>query len=123
MKRQFTLLAFAVLVCALPAEARTHRSTAAKHEFQRMTPCPSTGLQRGKCPGYVIDHIDPLCHCGADAPANMQWQTDADAKEKDKWERKLCRANISPAPGDAPCLIGPLGGPYRIINGRKRYGC
>lgn len=27
---------------------------------------------------------------GEDAPSNMQWQTVADAKAKDKWERKEC---------------------------------
>jgi hypothetical protein len=26
----------------------------------------------------------------ADAPENMQWQTTADAKSKDKWERIGC---------------------------------
>jgi hypothetical protein len=38
----------------------------------------------------VIDHIKPLACGGADAPANMQWQTTADAKAKDKWERREC---------------------------------
>jgi len=28
---------------------------------------------------------------GADDPSNMQWQTVADAKAKDKWERKQAR--------------------------------
>lgn len=26
-------------------------------------------------------------------PSNMQWQTVADAKAKDKWERRGCQAN------------------------------
>jgi hypothetical protein len=41
----------------------------------------------GPCHGYVIDHIVPLACKGADAPSNMQWQTIADAKFKDHWER------------------------------------
>jgi len=28
---------------------------------------------------------------GADSPSNMEWQTVADAKAKDKWERIGCR--------------------------------
>ena len=35
---------------------------------------------------YVVDHIVPLKRGGADTPANMQWQTEAAAKAKDKWE-------------------------------------
>ena len=62
------------------------RSPKAKNEFRRMHPCPSTGRSTGACPGYVVDHIAPLKRGGADAPYNMQWQTSAAAKEKDKWE-------------------------------------
>jgi hypothetical protein len=39
----------------------------------------------------VIDHIIPLACGGADTPANMQWQTVAEAKAKDKTERAHCR--------------------------------
>jgi hypothetical protein len=35
-------------------------------------------MPRGACPGYVIDHINPLECGGADAPFNMQWQTIAE---------------------------------------------
>lgn len=45
-----------------------------------------TGYPHGR-PGYVIDHIIPLANGGRDDPSNMQWQTKADAKAKDKWER------------------------------------
>ncbi len=71
-------------------DTREERSTAAKDAFKRECPCPATGKARGACPGYVIDHIRPLACGGADAPANMAWQTTADAKAKDKWERKGC---------------------------------
>jgi len=47
-------------------------------------PCPATGKTTGACKGYVIDHVVPLKRGGADAPANMQWQTTAAAKAKDK---------------------------------------
>ena len=69
----------------------TKRSTAAKNEFKRQHPCPANNQPRGPCPGYVIDHIEPLCAGGADRPENMQWQTVAEAKEKDKIEVAQCR--------------------------------
>lgn len=28
-----------------------------------------------------------------------------------------------PAENDPTCYVGPRGGRYRIVNGRKRYGC
>jgi hypothetical protein len=34
----------------------------------------------------VIDHIKALKHGGADAPSNMQWQTIAQARAKDRVE-------------------------------------
>jgi hypothetical protein len=41
---------------------------------------PSTVL----APGYVVaDHVVPLAYSGRD-PSNMQWQTTADAKAKDR---------------------------------------
>jgi hypothetical protein len=38
----------------------------------------------------VIDHITPLACGGADVPSNMQSQTVAAAKAKDRVERKGC---------------------------------
>lgn len=63
-----------------------HRSETAKNDFKRQHPCPSTGKTSGTCPGYVIDHVKALKHGGADDPSNMQWQTIAEGKAKDKWE-------------------------------------
>jgi hypothetical protein len=34
----------------------------------------------------VVDHIIPLERGGSDAPDNMQWETKAEAKAKDKVE-------------------------------------
>jgi len=48
-----------------------------------------TGYAHGR-PGYIIDHIVPLACGGADNTSNMQWQTVAEAKAKDKVERKGC---------------------------------
>jgi hypothetical protein len=51
-----------------------------------MKPCPSTGETTGTCRGYVVDHIIPLKRGGLDAPSNMQWQTVAEGKAKDRVE-------------------------------------
>ena len=74
------------LFCARDTHGRIKRSSQAKKDFQKSHPCPSTGATSGGCRGYVIDHITPLKRGGADAPSNMQWQTTADAKAKDKVE-------------------------------------
>lgn len=72
--------------CDRDKHGRIKRSVTAKAEFKRLHPCPSTGNPKGACPGYVIDHIQALKRGGKDKPDNMQWQTTAAAKEKDKWE-------------------------------------
>jgi hypothetical protein len=72
------------------SHGKIKRSGAAKDAFKRENPCPATGKSTGSCPGYVIDHVNPLECGGADAPSNMQWQTVADGKAKDKAER-YCR--------------------------------
>ncbi len=72
----------------VPRDSHGHikRSEHARNEFRKSHPCPSTGKSTGACPGYVIDHKQALKHGGADAPSNMQWQTETEAKRKDKWE-------------------------------------
>jgi len=60
--------------------------------FVKLHPCPTTNKPRGACPGYVVDHVVPLCAGGADHPSNLQWQTVADAKVKDRAERAQCRS-------------------------------
>jgi hypothetical protein len=77
------LLALA-LPSALDAKGKVKRSAAAKHQFE-----VQAGYPKGR-PGYVVDHIVPLACGGADAPSNMQWQTVAAARAKDKVERKGC---------------------------------
>jgi hypothetical protein len=68
------------------SHGRIARSSKAKDEFKKAHPCPSTGRTSGACPGYVIDHVQALKHGGADSPSNMQWQTKAEAKAKDRVE-------------------------------------
>lgn len=61
-------------------KGRIKRSMAAKRKFMKLS-----GYPHGR-PGYVVDHIIPLKDGGCDCPSNMQWQTKAAAKAKDKWE-------------------------------------
>jgi hypothetical protein len=68
--------------CARDSHGRIARNPEARERFMR-----ETGYPHGR-PGYVIDHIVPLCHSGPDSPSNLQWQTISDAKAKDRWECK-----------------------------------
>jgi len=68
------------------AHGHIARDAHAKESFRKTHPCPGTGKTYGPCRGYVIDHVQALKHGGADDPSNMQWQTTAQAKAKDRWE-------------------------------------
>jgi hypothetical protein len=83
------LIAFATWTAGAWGATRDLKARAA---FLRAHPCPTTGKPAGACPGYVVDHIRPLCAGGPDTPANMQWQTVAEAKRKDREEAAECRA-------------------------------
>ena len=88
---------FAIILIAGTAHsdwtvARTPRSAAELLAFKRANPCPSTGERRGSCPGWVIDHVEPLCAGGPDTRANMAWQEYRESLVKDVDERRLCRS-------------------------------
>lgn len=85
-------LAVALTIAACAPSFAAERSREITQAFQREHPCPSTGKPFGACPGWVKDHINPLCNGGPDAVSNLQWQTVEDAKVKDRWERDICRA-------------------------------
>lgn len=97
MKKAFAhvLCAAALLLGAasasLPVDAKTVRSAAERAAFVRANPCPATGLRRGKCPGWEVDHIIALCAGGADARENMQWLTVQDHRQKTRIDRRICR--------------------------------
>ena len=71
-------------VAARNSHGRIKRSASARNAFKKQTGYPH-GWK-----GYVVDHVVPLECGGADAPSNMQWQTVAEAKVKDRTERN-CR--------------------------------
>src|SRR5882762_6941539 len=85
------LSALALLAAALAADAKEKRDPHQRALFVKQNPCPATGKKKGACPGYVVDHIKPLCAGGADHPSNMQWQTREEAKNKDRLEREQCK--------------------------------
>ena len=76
------------VTCERDKNGKIKRSASAKHAFMQMHPCPINGATSGKCPGYVIDHVQALAEGGADDPSNMQWENKEAAKAKDKTERK-----------------------------------
>ncbi|HYD34135.1 MAG TPA: HNH endonuclease [Methylophilaceae bacterium] len=82
---------FLLAAFMMEAEA-TERSHKARADFIRLNPCPATGSNKPHyaCKGWVVDHIVPLACNGLDHHSNMQWQTVAEAKAKDKRERKGC---------------------------------
>lgn len=97
------ILALALILC-LPLlsqacepvrdeSGRIKRSRKVVAIFRATVPCPATGEVGGRCPGYVVDHIVPLACCGRDELDNLQYQTKADAKAKDKVERQMCGAS------------------------------
>ena len=72
--------------CERNKKGKIRRDPQAKRDFRKSSPCPVTGKTSGPCKGYVIDHVKPLKEGGPDSPANMQWQTEAAGKAKDKIE-------------------------------------
>jgi hypothetical protein len=90
MVRIILLLILLIVAVVQAYAAPIHRSAAVKAEFQRLHPCPANGLKHGPCPGWIKDHIKPLCAGGPDAVGNMQWQTLAASRLKDAKERAEC---------------------------------
>lgn len=121
------------------AHGKIKRSEKAKDDFKAANPCPANGKRSGSCPGYVIDHIKALACGGADSPENMQWQTVAEGKEKDSWERDGCKTSAQSTaypPSSSPVqqesrheeynsekvYVGKRGGRYVMTkSGKKRY--
>ena len=71
--------------------AKPQRSAAEVLAFKRQTPCPSTGLRFGACPGYHADHANPICAGGADKAHNMQWLTVEEHRMKTRSDVRMCR--------------------------------
>lgn len=79
------LCVLCVLFAALSLEAAT------RHRAPILAFMKASGYPKGR-PGYVVDHIIPLCAGGQDDPTNMQWQEKVASYRKDVFERQLCAA-------------------------------
>lgn len=80
--------------CAQPAQ----RSAAVMAEFKRLHPCPATGAPRGACPGYEVDHVQPLCAGGPDAVDNLQWLAIDAHRDKTRRDMAACRGRVYKPP-------------------------
>ena len=75
-----------ILVVSMAVASIMNKANAAcRSQAQRKAFLHQNGYIRSK-PGHVVDHICALACGGIDAPSNMQFQTIADSKAKDKWE-------------------------------------
>lgn len=84
-------LLWGLFIGVLAAEAR---DPAQVRKFRADNPCPVTGKTTGPCPGWVVDHMYPLCAGGKDEPANMAWQERVASYVKDRIERELCSCKV-----------------------------
>ena len=83
----FVWVALSIPSCQINAAPRSMAEVAA---FKRAHPCPATGNARGACPGYQVDHINPLCAGGADKADNMQWLTIQEHHWKTRSDVRMC---------------------------------
>lgn len=79
--------------------------------FQRVHPCPATGLTTGACPGWSKNHVVPLACGGCDAVSNLQWLPNdikacAGPHCIDRFERRI-NASTPPQP-DTPACVNTL---------------
>lgn len=84
-------LACVMSLSPLLVEARIPRDRAEVRAFRAENPCPSTGLTRGRCDGWEVDHIIPLCAAGADKRENFQWISKEDHRFKTYVDVRECR--------------------------------
>lgn len=81
-----------VATAVLAAGSGYARDPGVVRAFRKQHPCPATQRTTGACPGWVVDHLWPLCAGGPDETWNMAWQRADDAKRKDNIERAVCAA-------------------------------
>jgi len=81
MKNYIMLLILAIaLFAAFDNAMASCRSPAVKHQFDRIN-----GFPHGRH-GYIVDHVCALANGGIDDVRNMQYQTTAESKIKDRIE-------------------------------------
>lgn len=85
------LIVALLIVLVMSSAQATERNTTIARQFRKANPCPATGKIQVSCPGYVVDHIVPLCAGGPDTVDNMMWQSRSASYRKDVLERAICR--------------------------------
>lgn len=85
------VLLLAILLMSVAfADARDAKQV---YAFRKANACPATAKAgMGACPGWVVNHIIPLCYGGQDAPANMEWEQSAPSFKRDAFERAICKS-------------------------------
>ncbi len=83
-----SLVAWGLVETSHPLDAE--RDARQLELFVKKYACPVSGKHTDACPGWVVGYVKPLCAGGADRVANMQWQTVATAKKKDRDAQKTC---------------------------------
>jgi hypothetical protein len=94
---QLALAITALLTAGVSSAQPELLSLQTERAFRQTHPCPLTGLTHDACSGWVIVLIKPRCADGVDDPANMQWLTTEQAKDKADAEARLCPAAATPA--------------------------
>lgn len=87
-----SLVAWGLVETARPPAPLPKPALRQQEVFIKRHPCPANGRVQASCPGYVVSYIKPLCAGGADRMTNMQWQSVAEAKKRDREAEKLCAA-------------------------------
>jgi len=72
-------------------DARISRDRSKIREFRSAHACPATGWAGGRCDGWQVDHIIPLCAGGPDELENLQWISYEDHKWKTFVDVRECR--------------------------------
>ena len=85
-----SLVAWGLVQTSRPIEDEPQYDTRQRELFVKKYACPMTGKHTENCTGWVVGYIKPLCAGGVDRIANMQWQTVATAKRKEREAQKMC---------------------------------
>jgi hypothetical protein len=86
-----SLVAWGLLQTSRPIDEVAQADAARLRElFIKKYACPVNGKHTEACPGWVVNYVKPLCAGGADRLSNLQWQTVATAKRKEREAQKLC---------------------------------
>ena len=102
--------------CVTPirdADGTIKRRADVLRAFQKIHPCPSTGLTTGACPGWAKNHAVPLACGGLDIVSNLYWvpnvlKSGSGIYPIDRFELKI---NCTPR----QIVIMPLGGTLTVI--------